>query len=431
MNDFRNLKKSDRELYRLVEFELSRQDETIDLIASENFAPSPVLELLGSALTNKYSEGYPGRRYYPGNEYYDKIERLARARARKAFRLSPRTWSVNVQPYSGSPANLEIYSALMKPGEKLMGMSLTSGGHLTHGHRANFSGQWWRAVQYGVDAKTGLIDYGALERLARLHRPKVIVSGVTAYPRVVDFKQFGAIAKRVGAYHVADISHIAGLVASGLHPSPFPYSDVVMTTTHKTLRGPRGAVIFSRTNRLLKKIDASTRSASTLSIAEWVDRAVFPGMQGGPHNNIIAAIAATFGEALRPQFKKYQRQVLLNAKALASSLAVRDFTVVTGGTDNHMVLVDMKKSTGIDGLAAERRLERAGIIANRNTIPGDTSAFRPSGIRLGTPAVTSRGMDEQDMVLIAGLIRATLRREKPARHIREAVRQLALKQRRG
>ncbi|MBI4132708.1 MAG: serine hydroxymethyltransferase [Candidatus Sungbacteria bacterium] len=397
MNSFPNLRKKDPALARLVSAEVRRQEETLNLIASENFVSPVILELLGSALTNKYSEGYPGKRYYPGNVNYDAIERLAQARALKVFKLSPRQWACNVQPYSGSPANIEIYAALMNFGDTLLGMSLSAGGHLTHGHAVNFSGRAWRAVQYGVDPESGLIDYHELKSLARRHRPKVIVSGITAYPRQVDFRKFGAIAREVGAYHVADISHIAGLVAAGLHPSPFPHADVVMTTTHKTMRGPRGAVIFSRR-----------------ALAEKIDRSVFPGMQGGPHGNVTAAIAAMFGEALRPLFRAYQRQIIRNAKALARALKTQGFRLITDGTDNHMVLVDIKSSVGIDGFRAEQVLERIGIIANRNSIPGDTSPFRPSGLRLGTPALTSRGMKEQEMKTIAQLIHTALRHELPA-----------------
>jgi len=283
-----------------------------------------------------------------------------------------------------------------------MGMALASGGHLTHGHKVNFSGRAWCAVQYGVNPKTGLIDYTEVARLAKKHKPKVIVSGITAYPRFVDFRKFGAIARKVGAYHVADISHIAGLIAAKLHPSPFPHADVVMTTTHKTLRGPRGAVIFA--NR-------KSRSAKRhgIDLAEAIDRAVFPGLQGGPHNNVTAAIAVMFGEALKPSFRNYQRQIVKNAKALAEALRRRGFTLVTGGTDNHMMLVDLRP-LGIDGMTAQNRLERAGILANRNSIPGDVSPFRPSGLRMGTPAVTTRGMKEKDMERIAEKIVQILHR---------------------
>ena len=418
--DFQHLKKSDPELAKLVAAELKRQAETIDLIPSENFVSPAILEALGSALTNKYSEGYPGKRYYPGNVYYDKIERLAQERALKLFKLSPKQWSVNVQPYSGSPANIAIYSGLMKiacppkpggrrRGDTFLGMALAAGGHLTHGHKVSFSGQAWRAVQYGVDPKTGLIDYREVGKLARRSRPKVIVSGITAYPRKIDFKKFGAIARSIGAYHVADISHIAGLIAAGLHPSPFLYADVVMTTTHKTLRGPRGAVIFSRRE-----------------LAEKIDRAVFPGLQGGPHNNVTAAIAAMFGEALKPNFKVYQRQIVKNAKALARALADEEFRLITGGTDNHMLLADVRPFS-LDGMAAQNQLEAVGIIANRNTIPGDTSPFRPSGLRMGTPAVSTRGMKEREMWLIASLMADALRSRRKVSAIQRDVRTLCKK----
>lgn len=380
----------DKKLFSLIQKEISRQQETIDLIASENIVSGDILKVIGSPLTNKYSEGYPNKRYYPGNRFYDEIEELAKTRALKVFKLNPKEWSVNVQPYSGSPANLAVYAALMEPGETLMGMALSAGGHLTHGHRVSLTGKFWRSVQYGVNQETGLIDYPAVERLAKKEKPKVIVSGFTAYPRKIDFKRFGQIARGIGAYHVADISHIAGLVAAGVHPSPFPYADAIMTTTHKTLRGPRGAVIFSKKE-----------------LAEKIDRAVFPGLQGGPHNNVTAAKALMFFEAMQPSFKKYQRQIVKNAKALAAELKKLGFKLITGGTDTHLLLVDVR-NFGMDGLAAEKKLEESGIIANRNSIPGDSSPFKPSGLRLGTPSVTSRGMKEKEMKQIARLICAVL-----------------------
>ncbi|MBI5147628.1 MAG: serine hydroxymethyltransferase [Parcubacteria group bacterium] len=392
-------------LKHLLKKEILRQKTTINLIASENYASPDVLRFLGSPLTNKYSEGYPGKRYYPGNVYCDKIEKLAQERALKVFRLKAESWGVNVQPYSGSPANLAIYFALLndraanagkgEPKTDILGFSLSSGGHLTHGHKVNFSGKIFRAVQYGVDPKSGLIDYKKLEALAKKHRPKIIVSGATAYPRKIDFRKIGVIAGSVGAYHLADISHIAGLTAAGLHPSPFPHCDVAMTTTHKTLRGPRAAIIFSKRRKMIHN--------SALMLPDAIDRAVFPGTQGGPHENAVAAMAQALEEASKPAFKNYQKQIVKNAAALAGALKKSGFNLVTGGTDNHLLLIDLK-NLGMDGLSAERRLEEAGITANRNAIIGDASPFRPSGIRLGTPAVTTRGMKEKEMKKIAGWI---------------------------
>ena len=404
---FQRLKKSDTKLYKLINAEIKRQLETVNLIASENFVSPEILEILGSELTNKYSEGYAGKRYYPGNFYYDEIENLAVSRGLGAFKLNPRNWAVNVQPYSGSPANLEIYSALLKPGETILGMALASGGHLTHGHKVNASGKFYRAVQYGINSQTGLIDYGEIEKLAKKYKPKIVVSGSSAYPRKIDFKKIGDIAKKSGAYHLADISHIAGLVCAGLHPSPFNHSDVVMTTTHKTLKGPRGAVVFiNRRSQIAKR--------NKVDIVSAVNRAVFPGMQGGPHNNVIAAIAFMFLEAQTAGFKKYQNQIVKNAAALARALKESGFDLVTGGTDNHLMLINLR-GIGIDGLKAEKKLESAGIIANRNSIFGDTSANDPSGIRFGTPFVTALGMKEKEMVRIAGWTgRILIKKESPA-----------------
>lgn len=411
----------DKKIQKLIKLEQKRQKETINLIASENFVSKDVLEALGSELTNKYSEGYPGRRYYPGNQYYDEIENLAKERALNLFGLNPEEWAVNVQPYSGSPANFEVYAALMNPNDTLMGMALSSGGHLTHGHHVSLTGKFWRSAQY-VTGKDGWINYDEVGRLAEKEKPKIIVSGFTAYPRAIDFKRFGEIAKKVGAYHVADISHIAGLVAADLHPSPFPHADVVMTTTHKTLRGPRGAVIFARKDPMLRLRKSSrTYEVTKLSIAEAIDRAVFPGLQGGPHNNVTAAKAIAFYEAPQPSFKKYQAQIIKNAKALADELTRLGFYLVTGGTDTHLILIDLRQSeldherpvvsvaepsrrVALDGATAEKKLEKVGIIANRNTVPGDTSPLKPSGLRLGTPAVTTRGMKEKEMRDIARLM---------------------------
>ncbi len=375
--------------------ELARQRGTINLIPSENYASKEIMALLGSPLINKYSEGYPGKRYYPGNALYDTIETLAAERIKKVFRLGA-DWHVNVQPYSGSGANLAAYLALMQPGETLLGMGLAAGGHLSHGHRVAMPGRLFHSVQYGLGSD-GLLDYIEIERMAIQHQAKVIVSGVTSYPRALDFAKFGHAAKKAGAHHVADISHIAGLVAAGLHPSPFPHADVVTSTTHKTLRGPRGAFIACRKD-----------------FADRIDRVVFPGLQGGPHNHVTAAIARMGFEALRPDFKKYQKQVLLNAKALAVALIKRGFRLVTDGTDIHLMVIDCSPIP-LGGMEAETLLEAAGITANRNAIPGDASPFYPSGVRVGTPAVTTRGMKERDMAAIAGFFeRVLVLKEKPA-----------------
>ncbi len=395
----------DKVLENLIARETKRQRETLDLIPSENVASPAVLRALGSPLVNKYSEGYPKKRYYAGNSVIDEIELLAQERARKVFRLG-RHWHVNVQPYSGSPANMAVYFALLKPGEKIMGMSLPFGGHLTHGWRVNFSGQIYKSVQYAV-GRNGLIDYEAVRRMARKERPKIIVAGATAYPRTLDFGKFGKIAREVGAYFLADVSHIAGLVAAGAHPSPFPYADVVMTTTHKTLRGPRGAMLFA--NR-----DSRVAAKHKIDIASAIDKAVFPGLQGGPHDNQTAAIAVALHEASQPSFKKYGRQIVKNAKVLARELTRLGFNLVTGGTDNHLMLIDLT-NLGISGREAQDRLERSGIIVNRNTIPYDQrSPFDPSGIRIGTPALTSRGMKEKEMKEVAGFMREVLINNKNA-----------------
>ncbi|MDP1719254.1 MAG: serine hydroxymethyltransferase [bacterium] len=400
----------DKKLKSLIAQEVKRQAETIDLIPSENYASPEILDVVGSPLMNKYSEGYPGKRYYPGNFYYDEIEKLAQDRALKAFSLSGDQWGVNVQPYSGSPANLAIYSALMEFGDTLMGLKLDSGGHLTHGHKVNFSGKAYKVVHYGVEEKTGLIDYEELEKLAKENKPKIIVSGLTAYPRKIDFERIGKIAKSVGAYHLADVSHIAGLILAGLHQSPFdsaqgkPHADVVMTTTHKTLRGPRGAVIYSKKEKVKNE-------KSDILISDAIDKAVFPGMQGGPHNNSTAAKALMFFEASQPAFKKYQEQVLKNSKKLSLALLEKGFKLLTGGTDNHLLVLDLSGSatltasgSGLDGKMAEKMLEANNINANRNSIPGDPSPLKPSGVRIGTPAVTTRGMKEKEMEKIADWI---------------------------
>ncbi len=397
---------ADKILENLIKAETKRQKETIDLIPSENIASQAVLKALCSALVNKYSEGYPGRRYYAGNKIIDQIEIITQQRALKLFHLN-KNWRVNVQPYSGSPANLAIYNALLRPGDKIMAMDLFSGGHLTHGSKANFSGKFYKVVHYGV-TKNGYLDYDEILKLAKNEKPKIIVCGATAYPRIIDFKKFSVIAKKISAYLLADISHIAGLVASRAHPSPFPYADVVMTTTQKTLRGPRGALIFSKKN-----------------IAPAIDKAVFPGLQGGPHDNQTAAIAACLNEALQPDFKKYGEQIVKNAKALAHELQKLNFKLISGGTDNHLMLIDLK-TLRISGHEAQNKLEEAGIIVNRNTIPFETrSAYDPSGIRLGTPAMTTRGMKEKEMKKIAELIYRILVKKEDLKSIKKEVKILA------
>lgn len=386
--------RKDVALEKFMKTELLRQKAQINLIPSENYVSEEMLAVIGSVLTNKYSEGYIGKRYYPGNFVYDSIEKLAQDRIRKLFKLG-KDWHVNVQPYSGSSANMAVYLALMQPMETFVAMGLASGGHLSHGHRVSATGRLFRAAQYGLDAD-GVLDYEEAARLVETHKAKVVVSGATSYPRKIDFARFGEIAKRTGAYHVADISHIAGLVAAGLHPSPFPHADVVTSTTHKTLRGPRGAFIACRKD-----------------FADRIDRVVFPGLQGGPHNYITAAIARMGFEALQPSFKKYQTQIVKNAQALAKALIAEGCRLVSYGTDNHLMLIDCK-NTGLTGLEAEHALEAVSITANRNAIAGDQSPFYPTGLRLGTPAVTTRGMKERDMARIAQWIaRVIIKKEKP------------------
>ncbi|MDO8590084.1 MAG: serine hydroxymethyltransferase [bacterium] len=388
----------DKEVAKLVEQEEKRQKSVINLIASENYVSQDVLDALGSEFTNKYAEGYSGHRYYGGNEISDKVEDLCQARALKLFKLSPSKWHVNVQALSGSPANLAVYLGLVPLGGTVMGMSLTEGGHLTHGHKVSATGKFWRAVQYGVNSKTEQIDYEAVAKLAKKEKPNIIVAGFTAYPRVVDFKRFRKITDLSGAYLMVDLSHTAGLVAGNACPSPFPYADVVTTTTHKTLRGPRSALIFSRIDNreLYKKID----------------KAVFPGLQGGPHLNQIAAVAVALKEAGSPAFKKYAKQVVKNAQVLAGELKRLGWRIVSGGTDTHLVLVDTwMDGKGVSGKEASDKLEKAGIIVNKNTIPGETrSPMDPSGLRLGTAAETTRGKKEKDMKKIAQKIDEILKK---------------------
>lgn len=378
-----SLAKDDAQIYKYIRAEISRQKHGLELIASENFVSKAVLAALGSPLTNKYSEGYPGKRYYGGNEYIDKVEQLAIDRAKKLFRAQ----HVNVQPYSGSPANLEVYLSFCEPGDTIMGMSLAHGGHLTHGHKVSMSGKLFNVVQYGVDKKTHRIDYDEVKKIAKKYKPKIIVSGATAYPRIIHFKKFHEIAKSVGAVSMADIAHIAGLIIGKVHPSPLPFTDIVTTTTHKTLRGPRGAMIICKSE-----------------YAKAIDKTVFPGLQGGPHNHTTAAIAVALKEAATAKFRKYTEQVVKNAKTLATSLKRQGLKLISGGTDNHLILIDLT-NTGVTGKKAEKALERVGIYVNKNMIPYDTrSPFNPSGIRLGTPALTSRGFKPNDMKVIGRLI---------------------------
>ncbi len=387
----------DKQIEKLIKKEIARQEKSVSLIASENYVSKDVLAALGSELTNKYSEGYPGRRYYGGNGVIDEIEELCRVRALRLFGLLEKSWAVNVQPLSGSPANVAVYTALVPLGGKIMGLSLAHGGHLTHGHKVSLTGMAWKQIPFGVDAKTEMLDYENLREIAVKEKPNIIVAGFTAYPRKIDFKKFREIADASGAVLMVDMSHFAGLVAGGAYPSPFKYADVVTTTTHKTLRGPRAALIFSR------------RDARGFS--EKIDKAIFPGMQGGPHNNQIAAVAVALREASQPSFKKYAEQVIKNAKTLAEELKKNGWRIISGGTDSHLLLVDVwLDGKGIPGKEAEVRLEKAGIIANKNTIPNETrSAFDPSGIRLGTAAETTRGAKERDMVKLAARIDKALR----------------------
>ncbi|TSC59745.1 MAG: glycine hydroxymethyltransferase [Parcubacteria group bacterium LiPW_15] len=395
----------DKKIEKLIKLEQKRQRETLTLIPSENLVSGDVLEALGSELTNKYAEGYPRARYYGGNQYIDEIEEEARARALKLFKLQPKKWSVNVQPYSGSPANLAVLLALVPLGEKIMGMRLDMGGHLTHGHKVSLTGKAWTSVQYDIDRKTEVLDYSQILELAKKEMPKLIIAGFTAYPRTIDFKKFREIADAVGVYLMVDISHIAGLVAGGAHPSPFPWADVVTTTTHKTLRGPRSAMIFA--NR-----ESKIAAANNVDIAKAIDKAVFPGLQGGPHMNQVAAIAVAMKEADSPKFKKYALQVVKNSKALAAELIGSGWRLVSGGSDNHLILIDVAEK-GIGGKEASERLEKSGIIANKNTIPYDPrTPVDPSGIRLGTPTLTTRGMKEKEMKIVAKLITDVLLKNK-------------------
>lgn len=399
------LKNTDSEIYKLIINEEKRQEETIDLIASENFVSPAVLDAMGSVLMNKYSEGYSGKRYYMGNSVIDAIEDLAIQRAKDLFKAE----HVNVQPYSGSPANLAVHLAFLQPGDKTMGMSLASGGHLTHGHKVSISGKYFNAVQYGVN-EDGYIDYDEVRKLAKRHKPKLIWAGFSAYSRVVDWKKFREIADEVGAILAADIAHVAGLVATGIYPSPVGIADVVTTTTHKTLRGPRGAMIMCKQE-----------------YAEQIDKAVFPGVQGGPHNHVTAGIAVALKEASTDEFKEYTEDIVKNARELAKIFTDKGYKVISGGTDNHMFLLDVVESFELTGQEAAVALEEAGIVVNKNAIPGDTrKPWDPSGIRIGTPAVTTRGMKEKDMKKVSEYMIETLQNSQDKPLLEEIGRQVKI-----
>lgn len=399
----KTVQKHDKEIYNLIQKEEKRQTETVDLIASENYPSKAVREALSSIYVAKYSEGRPFKRYYGGMENVDKLETLVEERVRSVFGLGEK-WAVNVQPYSGSPANYAIERGLLDLKDKILSVELSQGGHLTHGSPVSLSGMDFTICNYPLDRETQQIDYKKVAEIAKKEKPKMIITGYTAYQRTVDFKKFGAIAKEVGAYLMADISHITGLVVGGVHPSPFPHADVVMTTTHKSLRGPRGAMIICREE-----------------LREKIFPKVFPGLQGGPHNHTIAALGVALKEAKTPAFKKYAAQIVKNAKALATALQEHSFEIVTGGTDNHMMLVDLTNKN-IRGKQAQELLESAGIVTNRNTVPYDVhSPFNPSGIRLGTPAITTRGMKEREMKQIASWIAEVTENPKAASKVKKEV----------
>ncbi|MFY9213411.1 MAG: serine hydroxymethyltransferase, partial [Tissierellaceae bacterium] len=398
--NFENLEKKDPVVLEMIKKEIGRQNNNIELIASENFVSRQVMEAMGSQLTNKYAEGYPGRRYYGGCEFVDQVEDLAIARLKELFGAE----HANVQPHSGANANLGVYFAILEPGDKVLGMNLSQGGHLTHGSPVNISGTYYNFIEYGVDKESEVIDYEKVRELALKEKPKLIVAGASAYARAIDFKKFKEIADEVGAYFMVDMAHIAGLVAAGLHQSPIPYADFVTTTTHKTLRGPRGGAILCKEE-----------------YAKMIDKSIFPGIQGGPLMHIIAAKAVAFGEALTDEFKEYQKQIILNAKVLAEELKKNGFRLVSGGTDNHLILIDVR-SKNMTGKKAEALLEDIGVAVNKNTIPYDPeSPFVTSGIRIGTPAVTSRGMREEEMKVIAEIITLALDESVDRESVREKV----------
>ena len=407
----KSLMRTDQKINKLIQQEAKRQRDGLVMIASENYASPAVRQALGSVLTNKYSEGYPNKRYYSGNQFIDQIEILAQQRAKQLF--NAKQYHVNVQPYSGSPANLEVYFALLKPGDKIMGMALDQGGHLTHGHRVNLSGKMFRFIQYGVDKKTKRLNYQAIRQLAKREKPKLIISGATAYSRKINFRQFHQIAQEVGAISMADVSHLAGLIAGQVHPSPFPFTDIVTTTTHKTLRGPRGAMIFCKQQ-----------------FAKQIDRMVFPGMQGGPHNHTTAGIAVALREASQASFRRYARQIIINAQILAQTLKKEGLKLVTGGTDNHLLLINLT-NLSINGQTATQLLSNVRIYVNKNMIPYDSGTpTNPSGIRLGTPALTTRGFRQPEMILVGRLISQILHQpdNKQISHlVQQQVKQLTKK----
>jgi glycine hydroxymethyltransferase len=400
------LSASDPAIYELLVAEATRQEDQLEMIASENFTSRAVLQAMGSVLTNKYAEGLPGKRYYGGCEVVDDVERLAQKRLLQIFGAD----HANVQPHSGAQANMAVFFALLEPGDTILGMNLSEGGHLTHGSPVNFSGRFYNVVAYGVRPDDHRIDYDRLREQAHEVRPKMIIAGASAYPRIIDFEIFGQIAREVEAFLVVDMAHIAGLIATGHHPDPMPHADAVTSTTHKTLRGPRGGLIMCRADH-----------------AKAIDKQVFPGIQGGPLMHVIAAKAVAFGEVLRPDFRDYSARVIENAQALAEGLVERGFNLVSGGTDNHLVLIDVR-NRGITGRDAERALDRSGITVNKNTVPGETeSPFVTSGVRIGTPALTTRGLGPSEMRVIAGLIEAALAArgdEMAADHVRDEVRDL-------